>query len=94
MNEILAALPPNFPAAVLIVFHRAAPTAERPDPVRVVLQAKSTLPIEMAAEGDRPLRGTVYVAPADMRLTISARKRFHLLDGRRIRNVELVRLVG
>jgi two-component system, chemotaxis family, protein-glutamate methylesterase/glutaminase len=87
LRALLAALPASFPAAVIIVLHHAPPTAGRKDPIVAVLQAGCALPVRTAWIGTQPMRGHVYVAPADMHLVLTEGRRFALADGRRIRGV-------
>jgi two-component system chemotaxis response regulator CheB len=68
LQQILAALPASFPAPVLVVQHIArgfaAPLVEWLD---------STCPprVRLAADGERPVPGTVYLAPDDAHLTVA-----------------------
>ncbi len=86
LREILGVLPPDFPAAVALVQHRP-PRGANADPLVTVLQTRCRLPVKIAAEGERLLAGTVYIAPADEHFTVTSARTVHLFDGRRIRSV-------
>jgi two-component system chemotaxis response regulator CheB len=67
LGELLYALPPTFPGALLVVVHL--------EPTRVsylaqVLDRPSPLPVRQAAAGVRPRAGHVYVAPPDRHLVV------------------------
>jgi two-component system chemotaxis response regulator CheB len=83
VRTILRALPPDLPAAVVVLQHRT-PRAE-PNHLRDVLGRSSTLPVEMAESGELIQPGRVYLARSDSHLTVSAGRRFTYVDGRQIR---------
>jgi two-component system chemotaxis response regulator CheB len=79
---ILSALPRDLPAAILIVLHRTP----RSHNGLVDLFARCTpLPVRMAVAGDRVEAGVVYIARSDLHLTVTAKRCFAYVDGRRIR---------
>lgn len=84
IRAILAALPSDFPASVVIVQHR---TPGREELINNVLRGRSLLEVTTAVYGDAPHPGTVYVARADSHLTIGGDKTFRYHDGTRIRHV-------
>jgi two-component system chemotaxis response regulator CheB len=84
VRRILSGLPRNFPLPVAIVQHRGAAVPNRQPEV---LRPYSSLPIDIAAEGDRPACGRIYLAPPGIHLTFAPDGRFHLRDGTRIRNL-------
>jgi len=69
LRRLLAALPADFPAAVLVVQHlepgRASHLAE-------LLARVSSLPVREAREGERMREGVVYLAPPDRHLLAGA----------------------
>ena len=65
--EILSGLPPDFPAPILVVQHISAGfTAGLVEWFATV----SRLPVHLAAAGEHPLPGHVYVAPDDSHMRI------------------------
>jgi two-component system, chemotaxis family, protein-glutamate methylesterase/glutaminase len=66
-RHLLAALPPEFPAAVVVLLHRP-PAA--PDRLPELLGRQTSLPVRSAMAGEQPQGGTVYVAPTDRQLLI------------------------
>jgi two-component system, chemotaxis family, protein-glutamate methylesterase/glutaminase len=84
MQRVLAVLPADFPAAVVLVQHRRLHT---PDLLPRVLSRRCQMPVVAAGAGERLCPGTVYVAPADKHLVIRPDHTFGLTDGRRIHHV-------
>jgi two-component system chemotaxis response regulator CheB len=75
LSKCLAALPADFPAAVLIVQHL--------DPRHRSLMAdllgrRTTLPVKEAEEGDQLKAGTVFVAPPNRHLLVNPDKTLSL----------------
>lgn len=66
LSRLVAALPPRFPAAVLIVMHIGAHESILP----ALLARNSALPVRAAAHGDVIEAGRVLVAPPDFHLTL------------------------
>lgn len=73
-TALLAALPAEFPASILLVQHRH-PGA---DLVTPILSRRTDLPVAAARRGDRPRPGTVHVLPADRQVTLDHEGRFLL----------------
>lgn len=67
LRRVLADLPADLPAAVLVVLHRQA-TA--PNVLATILRRHSTLPVFDAIAGGTPWACQVHVAPPDMHLCI------------------------
>ena len=68
LRQVIGALPASFPASVIAVQHRMA----RAQHVTVeLLRTRAALPVQLAAVGERPAPGRVYVAPADRQLVLS-----------------------
>lgn len=81
LSEILDCLPVDFPAAVLIVQHRAA----RPErALERILARHSALPLAEALEGEVIRAGQVYLAPADFHLVLRPDLTLAFADGRLI----------
>lgn len=80
LRRLIPDLSDTIPAAVAVVIHRAAIA----DDVRLprVLAIGAKLPVMHAADGDRIVRGRVYVAPAGVHLGV-ADGRFRLNAGPR-----------
>jgi two-component system chemotaxis response regulator CheB len=78
LGELVPALVPDLRVAVIIVQHMPAgftgPLAER-------LDALSQLTVREARAGDRPLPGTVLIAPGDRHLELDDRGLVALTDG-------------
>lgn len=82
--ETIAALPPDLSAAIAIVQHRASSAS---DVLASILARSTALRVREAREGLILEPGTVYIAPPNLHLTITKRRRLHLVDGHRIRSV-------
>ena len=67
LQTILSGLPKNFPVPVLVVQHIAKSFLEG---MVTWLGQTTTLPIHIAAYGDRPLPGHVYFAPDDFHMEV------------------------
>jgi two-component system, chemotaxis family, protein-glutamate methylesterase/glutaminase len=73
--SILARLPVEFPASVLVVQHvtvRSAPL------IIDQIRRSSALPVAVAAAGDLPLPGHVYIAPPEYHLVVDNDRRLSL----------------
>lgn len=66
--RLLQQLPPDFPAALLIVQHTSPAHESR---LAALFARSCQLPVGEARDGDRPLPGRVYVAPADQHMLLS-----------------------
>ena len=84
LSEVLGALPVGFPVPVLVVQHLAP---RHNTIIAEVLGHRTALPVKLAQDGERIGPGTVYVAPPDHHLLITAAGRVQLVIG------ELVRFV-
>lgn len=81
LRHLLAKLPADFPAAVLIVIHT---NPSGPDYLASVLSRYSTLPVGYGKEGEPVLPSRVYLAPADRHMEIVAPGIIHLDDGPKV----------
>jgi two-component system chemotaxis response regulator CheB len=66
LKVILAALPADFPAAILVVTHIGAQRSVLPE----ILQRVTPLPIRHATDGEPIIAGRVLLAPSDEHLTV------------------------
>jgi two-component system chemotaxis response regulator CheB len=82
LGTVLAALPHDLPAAVVIVQHRK-PTARSHLPE--VLMRRARMPVVVATSGDRISPGVVYLARPDRHLTVRPDGHFAYMDGTRIK---------
>jgi two-component system, chemotaxis family, protein-glutamate methylesterase/glutaminase len=67
LQEIVAGLPPEFPAAILVVLHVSSwGTSVLPQ----ILSRRGPLPAAFAKDGDELARGQILVAPADQHMLV------------------------
>jgi two-component system chemotaxis response regulator CheB len=67
LQEIVAELPPEFPAAILVVLHVSSTgTSVLPQ----ILTRSGPLPATFAKDGDELTRGQIFVAPADQHMLV------------------------
>src|SRR5690242_5700973 len=75
LRTVLAAVPRDVPAAIVVVQHRPA-AGDRPSYLTDILARVTNLPV-VTADQDQPiLPGKIYVARSDLHLTVSPDKRF------------------
>jgi two-component system chemotaxis response regulator CheB len=82
LGTVLAALPPDLPAAVIVVQHRT-PTGK--SYLAEILMRQAHMPVIAATSGDRISQGVVYIARADRHLTVSRDRHFAYVNGTRIK---------
>jgi two-component system chemotaxis response regulator CheB len=80
LRQIFAALPPDFPAPIVVVQHLSA---QCPVPLRGLV-ASSRLPLEWASEGARLRAGTIYLAPPGRHLRVTPSCSLRLSDEARM----------
>jgi two-component system, chemotaxis family, protein-glutamate methylesterase/glutaminase len=68
LRTLVAGLPADLPAAVIIVQHIAS---MRPSILPTLLQRVSKLPVKAAEDGETLVAGTVYVATAGLHLSVA-----------------------
>ena len=73
LAEILKHLPPNFRLPIAIVQHIGADFVE---PLAAWLGSVVSIPVRIAQPNERPLPGTVYLAPGGKHMMLNADKRF------------------
>lgn len=79
--EVLGALPPDFPADVVVVQHRHT---SRTDMLPEMLSKQVTLPVSEARSGDLLRGGRILIAPAGFHLVVGATGQLLLVDGPRV----------
>lgn len=84
LEEILAALPADFPVPIALVQHRST---HSPNLLARVLSRHTPLTVKLAEEGEALLPGTVYVADPALHLVLHDNATLGMRDGRRIRHV-------
>lgn len=83
ITAITAALPRDFPAAIVIVQHRPATVESF---LTSILAKRTQLPVDDAVKGQRLNSGTIYVASPKKHLTFTEDGFFQYVDGIRIRH--------
>jgi two-component system, chemotaxis family, protein-glutamate methylesterase/glutaminase len=73
--QLISVLPSNFPAAVVLIQH-LPPTSVYKSQLRELLKPHSKLPIEWIGDGDEIRPGSVYLAPQDEQVTVTAGSKF------------------
>ena len=71
LKELVKTLPPEFPAAILVVQHIAA---DSPSILPEILSHASALPAKHPLPGEAIVPGTIYVAPPDHHLLVEDEK--------------------
>jgi two-component system, chemotaxis family, protein-glutamate methylesterase/glutaminase len=84
LKVIVAALPDNFPACVLVVRHR---TTDSVDLLPEILQAKTGLKVKQAEEGDVLSPATVYTARPGWHLLVGPNDTLRLSDAPKVKHV-------
>jgi chemotaxis response regulator CheB len=84
MLDILAALPPDLDAAIVVVVHR---TSQRPFQLDQVIGRESRWPVAWVRSGMPIVPGTIYLVPHDLHGSVAPDRTFRLLNGRRVRGV-------
>lgn len=84
LHAICGALPAGLSAAVAIVQHRMTAHAEL---LGVLLGTRTALRVRDAREGDLLVAGTIFVAPPDRHMTVTAARTIALTNGPPINHV-------
>lgn len=84
LTTILAALPADFAAPIVVVQHRAPDSASM---LTAILARRTALRVTEAREDEVLQPGTVYVARSTLHLTVTEALRFAYKDGTRVRHV-------
>lgn len=84
LQDFLRKLPSSFPVPIAVVLHR---TQAQPVRLAQVLSRESELPVKTAEQGERFQSGIVYLAPPRQHLVVRPDRRFHLMDGHKIKYV-------
>jgi two-component system chemotaxis response regulator CheB len=82
VRTVLSALPPELPAAIVIVQHRPPDYDGYLD---ALLSRCTPWPVRIASQGEPIKPGYVYLARSDSHLTVTADRTFIYRDGTRIR---------
>jgi two-component system chemotaxis response regulator CheB len=80
LKQLVMALPSDFPVPIALAHHVGC----RVSSLVPILAWKSRLTIRWAEEGLRPRPRTLYVAPPDLHLELSARRTFTLSSGPKV----------
>jgi two-component system chemotaxis response regulator CheB len=86
LATVLGCLPADFPAAVLVILHRASAWGDR---TPALLGRRTALPVVPMADGEVLRPGTVFVAPADRRAVVDRGGRIALGRAQRCRADDL-----
>ncbi len=78
LKKIFSPLPVDFSVPVLVVRHQASDTDHY---VIEALNRECQLHFKFAEEGERPVAGTVYLAPPDTHMMIRSSGQIHLSSG-------------
>jgi two-component system chemotaxis response regulator CheB len=78
LGAIFSGLPADFPIPIAVVLHR---TLQLPEILVDLLRARTPLRVKTAVPGERPRAGTIYVAPPDRHLVLTANRTFALRGG-------------
>jgi two-component system chemotaxis response regulator CheB len=84
LATVLAKLPPDLPASVVVVLHRRA---TRESLLDKILARHANLPVTLALPGAPVAPGHIYIAPAENHLIVNGDLRFAFQDGTRVRGV-------
>jgi len=69
LNQVLSLLPPDFPAAILVVQHLYR---HRPSALNYLLNQQTQLSVKQAEAGELLQPATVYIAPPDRHLLVNS----------------------
>lgn len=67
LSQVLSALPPEFPAAIVVVQHLAP---KYPSHIAEILSRRTSLQVKQAESGDQLRPGVVYIAPPNKHLLV------------------------
>lgn len=77
IRKLLSALPPAFPAVILVVLHRQW---DHPSHLAAILARACRLPVVVASQGERLEAGTVYIGAPAEHLTLAASSFGEIID--------------
>lgn len=77
LQQLLSALPADFPAPILVVQHMARGFVQS---LAMSLDAACALKVKLAVDGEPLLPGTVHLAPDGRHLGVGGRRRIQLMD--------------
>ena len=84
LSGILAALPTDFPTAVVVLLHRPS---QYPNLLAEILSRRTVLTVEEAREGSKLCPSTVFVAPPDWHLLVNVDHTFSLSRSAKVHHV-------
>jgi len=84
LGTLLASLPHDLPAAVVVVQHRPSGGVSY---LQEILMRQAHMPVVTASSGDHVSPGVVYLARPDRHLTVRPDRHFEYTDGKRIKFV-------
>jgi two-component system chemotaxis response regulator CheB len=84
LQAVLSSLPADFPAPIVVMPHRST---DLPNLLAQGLVRRTRLAVKMAGPSETMQAGTVYLATADLHLTVCRDGTLSLSDGRKIRHV-------
>ena len=82
--DLVAQLPADFPAAIVIIQHRSRTKTSLLDQI---LSRRTSLTVRAATAGEPLVPGVVYIARPDLHLTVNPESRFEYVNGTRVRGV-------
>jgi two-component system, chemotaxis family, protein-glutamate methylesterase/glutaminase len=77
VGEVLSGLPPDLPAAVLVLVHTSP---DHESVLAQVLDGRTSLPVRTAADGDPLTSGVVLVAPSGFHTLVTPELRISLVE--------------
>lgn len=80
LTAVLSTLPSDYPVPLAVVLHRSS---QEPNFLTNVLSRHMRLRVTQAKAGEGPRPGTVYLAPSDLHLSVTAARTFALTGGGR-----------
>lgn len=83
LRRITSALPPHFPAAVLVVLH---PPPDGLGQLDVLLGEQASMPVAYAQDGDSIERSRIYLAPSEHHLVVRSDSRLGLEHSAKVRH--------
>ncbi len=80
LSTLVSGLPEEFPVPLVLVQHIGA----RPSVLTAILERRTRLAVRWAEQGERARPRTLYVAPPDRHVELSARRTFELSSGPKV----------
>ncbi len=80
LGTLVSGLPVDFPVPLVLVQHIGA----RPSILTTILERRTRLAVRWAEQGQRPRPRTLYIAPPDQHVELTARRTFQLSSGAKV----------